>query len=216
LNRFSTSGWATEPASETRSGQVADNCDRQGRSEVALRCDRRTVRVVDIRGSVDGRSGSITPPLRAGLTVGICLCEALAYAHSANVLHGDIKPSNVFVDPAANAAKLADFGIARVVGGADRNALVTKLVGTPSYMAPEQKLLGAKVGPRTDLYLLSRTLADFIGASLNQRGEVELPDDVSLAATVAVLKRGLAPEPANRPEDARVFGRLLQDALVAV
>ena len=129
------------------------------------------------------------------------------------MLHGDIKPSNVFVDPAADAAKLADFGIARVAGGVERNALVTTLIGTPAYMAPEQKLVGAKVGPRTDLYLLSRTLADFIGVGLNRHGEIEFPDDVSMAATVAVLRQALAPEPTNRPADAREFCRLLQDAL---
>jgi len=92
---------------------------------------------------------------------------------NANVMHGDIKPSNVFVDPAGRAAKLADFGIARAVGGTERSALVTRLIGTPRYMAPEQKTVGALVGPRTDLYLLSRTLADFIGATV-RRGTDEL------------------------------------------
>jgi serine/threonine protein kinase len=155
-------------------------------------------------------------PLQAVLRVGICLCDALAYAHSANVLHGDIKPSNVFVDPGADAAKLADFGIARVVGGAGQNALVTRLIGTPRYMAPEQKTLGAKVGPRTDLYLLARTLADFLGASVNPAGQVVLVEDGSMTAPVAALRRGLALEPSDRPSDAREYGRFLQDALAAV
>ena len=154
-------------------------------------------------------------PPQAVLQVGVCLCEALAYAHSANVLHGDINPSNVFVDPAAETAKLADFGIARAVGGVERSALVTRLIGTPGYMAPEQMVVGARVGPRTDIYLLARTLADFVGATVSRNGDVELPDDAAMAASVAVLKRGLAPEPANRPSDAREFGRMLQDALAA-
>ena len=154
-------------------------------------------------------------PLRAVLSVGICLCDALAHAHDANVLHGDIKPSNVFVDPAGRAAKLADFGIARAVGGTERNALVTKLIGTPRYMAPEQKTVGALIGPRTDLYLLARTLADFIGATVDKNGGIGLPDDESVAPAAAVLKRGLANEAAHRPTDANEFGSLLQGALAA-
>jgi O-acetyl-ADP-ribose deacetylase (regulator of RNase III) len=154
-------------------------------------------------------------PLRAVLSVGICLCDALAHAHNANVMHGDIKPSNVFVDPAGRAAKLADFGIARAVGGTERSALVTRLIGTPRYMAPEQKTVGALVGPRTDLYLLSRTLADFIGATVDNDGAVGLPDDATVAPAAAVLKRGLANEADHRPMDATEFGSLLQGALAA-
>jgi serine/threonine-protein kinase len=149
------------------------------------------------------------------LNIGISLCEALTYAHSANVLHCDIKPSNVFVDAAGKAAKLADFGIARVMAGAERSALVTKMIGTPGYMAPEQKSLGAMVSPRTDLFLLSRTLADFMGAYLNADGNLEFPGDLSAASAVGVLKRGLSPEPENRPENAREVGHLLKEALVA-
>jgi O-acetyl-ADP-ribose deacetylase (regulator of RNase III) len=152
-------------------------------------------------------------PVRSVLTVGVRLCEALAYAHTSNVLHGDIKPSNVFIDPTGDRAKLADFGIARVIGIRERSALVTTLVGTVAYMAPEQKEFGARVGPWTDIYLLARTLADLIGARTTTRGAVEFPGDVWMEPAVSVLRRGLAPEPRNRPTDAQEFGRLLSGAL---
>src|SRR4030095_12407581 len=73
------------------------------------------------------------------------------------------KPTNVFVGPTGDRAKLADFGIARVLGARERNALVIKLEGTPAYMAPEQRRLGAKIGRWTDVYLLARTLGEFLG-----------------------------------------------------
>jgi serine/threonine-protein kinase len=61
------------------------------------------------------------------------------------VLHLDIKPSNIFVDPSADQTKLGDFGIATALGPQRHDALVTRLVGTPAYMAPEQKARGARV-----------------------------------------------------------------------
>ena len=79
-------------------------------------------------------------------------------AHDAGVLHLDIKASNIFVDPAGDQPKLGDFGIATALGPKHHDALVTRLVGTPGYMAPEQKALGAKVGPWTDVYQLAATL----------------------------------------------------------
>jgi O-acetyl-ADP-ribose deacetylase (regulator of RNase III) len=153
-------------------------------------------------------------PVRSVLAVGIRLCDALEYAHAANVLHGDIKPSNVFVEPTGDRAKLADFGIARVIGSRDRNALVTRLVGTPDYMAPEQRAFGAKVTPKTDIYLLGRTLAEFVGA--RTRGDVlDFPDIPALRPTTTVLRRALDVEPENRPLNAHEFGRMLGGALTA-
>jgi serine/threonine protein kinase len=154
-------------------------------------------------------------PVRSVLEVGISLCDALSCAHAAAVLHGDIKPSNVFVDEAGARAKLADFGIAQVIGIREGAALVRRLVGTPAYMAPEQKVLGARVGPRTDIYLLARTLAEFIGVRRTSDGTLDFPDDVTLQPAVKMFTRGLMPAPEKRPSDAREFGLMLRDALAA-
>ena len=161
-------------------------------------------------------AGTSGLPVPSVLTVGIRLCDALAYAHSADVLHGDIKPSNIFVDPTGDWAKLADFGISRVIGGRERNALVTRLVGTPSYMAPEQKALGARVGPQTDIYLLSRTLLELLGGHVDDEHRPQLPGDSLLQPVASVLKHGMAPDPRNRPADAPGFARLLIEARAAV
>jgi eukaryotic-like serine/threonine-protein kinase len=155
-------------------------------------------------------------PVRSVVSVGLRLCEALSCAHASNVLHGDIKPTNVFVGPTGDRAKLADFGIAQVLGARERNALVTKLVGTPAYMAPEQRRLGAKIGPWTDVYLLARTLGEFLGGRATKERLMELPDDAWTEPVVPVLRRGLAPDPRERPKDAEEFAALLSDVLPAV
>ena len=161
-------------------------------------------------------AGTSGLPVPSVLTVGIRLCDALAYAHSADVLHGDIKPSNIFVDPTGDWAKLCDFGISRVIGARERNALVTRLVGTPSYMAPEQKALGARVGPQTDIYMLSRTLLELLGGRVDDEQSLQLPGDSLLQPVASVLRHGMARDSRNRPADAREFARLLTEARSAV
>jgi serine/threonine protein kinase len=91
------------------------------------------------------------------LRIGVVLCDALAHAHAHGVVHRDVKPSNVLVpvDPASplQLAKLADFGVARVIGG-DTLTRTGDVVGTAAYMAPEQAA-GREAGAPADLYSLA-------------------------------------------------------------
>ena len=76
------------------------------------------------------------------------LAEALDYAHQAGVIHRDIKPSNILVQPDGR-PKLMDFGVARLESStATRSG---RVLGSPSYMAPEQ-ILGEAPSPRADLF----------------------------------------------------------------
>ncbi|MDE3133694.1 MAG: serine/threonine protein kinase [Acidobacteriota bacterium] len=94
------------------------------------------------------------------LEVGVSLCDALAHAHSQGVIHRDVKPSNVLVpgrrSGAGDCAKLTDFGVAHVIGGATLTH-TGDVVGTLAYMAPEQAD-GREAGPEADLYSLALVL----------------------------------------------------------
>ncbi len=82
------------------------------------------------------------------------ICEALQYAHDEGVLHRDIKPENILID-AKGRVKIADFGIAKLMGAPDRDAGITATgasLGTPHYMAPEQLETPTEVDHRADIY----------------------------------------------------------------
>jgi eukaryotic-like serine/threonine-protein kinase len=91
------------------------------------------------------------------------LCSALAYAHEAGVVHRDIKPENVLFD-AEGRARLADFGIARLLHD-PHTALTAPLVvlGTPRYMAPEARA-GAPADPRSDVFAVGILLQEMLGS----------------------------------------------------
>jgi TolB-like protein len=83
------------------------------------------------------------------------IAEALAYAHSKNVIHRDIKPENILL--ADGRALVADFGIARAVSvaGGERLTRTGMAVGTPTYMSPEQAMGSKDVTPESDVYSLA-------------------------------------------------------------
>ncbi len=100
------------------------------------------------------------------------VADALGYAHRQSVVHRDIKPANIMYDLESDNPKVTDFGIARVT---DSSKTKTGMVlGTPSYMSPEQ-LSGKKVDGRSDLFSLAVSLYQmlcghlpFVGDSMAQ------------------------------------------------
>jgi serine/threonine-protein kinase len=102
-------------------------------------------------------------PVGVTLTVGKQLCRALEVAHEQGVVHRDIKPQNMVVDP-SGFLKVMDFGIARHTEGTRLGAGLTQAgtaLGTPEYMAPEQ-LMGEAVDPRADLYAAGAVLFECV------------------------------------------------------
>lgn len=105
-------------------------------------------------GSVDDLLDDGVLSLEQIVSVMAQIAPALDYAHSKGVLHRDIKPSNVLLDDDGG-AYLTDFGIARITGESSGvNPITTQgVVGTPSYMSPEQAQ-GHNIDGRSDIYSL--------------------------------------------------------------
>jgi eukaryotic-like serine/threonine-protein kinase len=141
------------------------------------------------------------------VAVGLQVLSALDAAHAAGIVHRDVKPSNVMVD-ANGRAKLADFGVAAVQG--DPKITMTGLIiGSPSYMAPEQAREGRST-EATDLWGLGATLYYAVegqppfdrGAPIPTLTAVthEAPRPTERAGPLApVLSRLLDKDPAARP-----------------
>src|SRR6202795_244050 len=85
------------------------------------------------------------------------LASALAYAHRAGIIHGDVKPSNIRVTE-DHKVKLVDFGVARFASQVSRS---DRVLGTPAYLSPEQ-IAGQKQDGRSDLFSLGIVLYEMI------------------------------------------------------
>jgi serine/threonine protein kinase len=102
------------------------------------------------------RGGPLPPDRVAAL--GAELARAVAHAHEQGVIHRDVKPGNVLLS-SEGGAKLADFGIARLLGDAAGHTKTGMTIGTPAYLSPEQ-VRGAAVGPPSDVYSLGLVLLE--------------------------------------------------------
>jgi serine/threonine-protein kinase len=107
-------------------------------------------------------------PLAKAMDIVARVADALEYAHQNHVVHRDIKPANIMYEPDSDAVKVTDFGIARIT---DSSKTKTGMVlGTPSYMSPEQ-LAGKKIDGRSDLFSLGVMLFQLVTGRLPFEGE---------------------------------------------
>jgi eukaryotic-like serine/threonine-protein kinase len=164
------------------------------------------------------RRGSIAPWQAAGIAAQ--LCRALASAHAQRIVHRDVKPPNILLSNSGR-VKVGDFGVAGLAEGSSGAGSQT-IVGTPSYMAPEQSR-GRPVSPATDVYsagvVLYEMLAGalpFVASSAVELAVCHLQDPPPpLAASVPeplrqITARALAKDPTRRYAD----GGEMSDALI--
>jgi serine/threonine-protein kinase len=157
------------------------------------------------------------------------ICRGMDVAHRAGVIHRDLKPENVLLDD-ADLVKIVDFGVAAArIHDASRLTSAGVIVGTPTYMAPEQAQ-GGEADPRTDIYSLGVIMYEvatgrppYVGpdpvAVLLQhvQGNATPPRQVRPTmshALEAMILKAMAVTPADRYQSMEELGTAL-DALMA-
>lgn len=170
------------------------------------------------------KPGNLLPQDRV-VSIVARVAEALGYAHRQGVVHRDVKPANVMYYLDTDAVKVTDFGIARLT---DSSKTKTGMVlGTPSYMSPEQ-LAGKRIEGRSDLFSLAVSLYQLLCGRLPFEGESmaqlmfkissEPPADILSInaavppALVAFLVRALAKNPDERFQTGEEFAQSLRAA----
>ncbi len=164
-------------------------------------------------------------PQRA-LTIVAQVADGLEYAHKRGMVHRDVKPQNILIDPEGN-VRIADFGIAK----SHLSTAVTQTgmtFGTADYISPEQAQ-GRPATPQSDVYSLGVVLFELLTGQLPFRGDT--PMAVALQhiqhpppplralnpkvppALEALVLRSMSKEPARRPSSAAAFARELRDYL---
>lgn len=182
------------------------------------------------------KGGDLAPHVKPGnllamdkvVSIVARVADALGYAHRQGVVHRDIKPANMMYHADTDTLKVTDFGIARLT---DSSKTKTGMVlGTPSYMSPEQ-LAGRKIDGRSDLFSLAVSLYQLLCGQLPFQGESmaqlmfrianEPPADIRAfnaevpPALIAFLQRALAKNAEERYQTGEEFGGALRAALAA-
>jgi len=175
--------------------------EREARAAVKLRSDH-VAKVTDVGRLDDGapymvmeflegqdlhdymrKNGRL--PVQTAVDFLLQACEAIAEAHSQGIVHRDLKPKNLFLTQRLNGeplVKVLDFGVSKVVGGDDLSLTsTTQILGSPSYMSPEQLRASRDVDQRTDIWALGAILYELLTR------ELPFPADTLTQLTAKVI-----------------------------
>ena len=165
------------------------------------------------------------PPFEPAEAVAVArdIAAALTAAHAAGIVHRDVTPGNILLDP-TDGARLTDFGIA-LGGGAESVTATGQLMGTMRFLAPEQ-LRGSPATPASDLHSLAAVTYEMLAGrpayaattpvALAEAQDLgAAPIETISPALDAAVRQAMAPEPADRPADVATFADQLSAGLIA-
>ncbi len=150
-------------------------------------------------GSLADRLDGTPQPGRQAAELMITLAGAIQDAHDAGIVHRDLKPSNVLFT-AEGLPKITDFGLAKRMESDSRQTETGQIMGSPSYMAPEQARGHTRdVGPAADVYALGAILYELLTGRPPFKGETPIETVRQVVDDEVVLPSRLVPRIAARP-----------------
>ena len=152
-------------------------------------------------GGLDDRLAGTPQPGRQAAELVVTLARAVHAAHQAGIVHRDLKPANVLFT-ADGVPKITDFGLAKRIDADDGQTESGQIMGTPSYMAPEQAQGHARdVGPAADVYALGAILYEMLTGRPPFKGETPMETVRQVVDDEPVPPSRLVPRVAARPGD---------------
>jgi hypothetical protein len=138
------------------------------------------------------RSGPL--PVETAVRYMIAIAEAMRHVHAQQMLHRDLKPSNVLIDE-FDQPRLTDFGLARRLAADSKLTATGTVLGTPSYMPPEQAAARrGEVGPASDVYSLGAILYELLTGRPPFQGETPLDTLLAVLDLEPTPPRQINPE----------------------
>ena len=151
------------------------------------------------------RRGTLSP--KEARDVGVQVCKGLEAAHAAGIVHRDLKPDNLFLCRDGT-VKIVDFGIALLATDEQRLTRTGIIIGTPSYLSPEQASGEENLDHRVDLWAMGAVLYECL------TGEAPFDRETSVATVMAIVAEELTPFAEKRADVPEALAAVIEKCLV--